>query len=314
MSLFDLRWPRRDAAAASHGGRQTSPLTLLAFVGPALLVFVVLTAYPVLRTFYNSVHQLKPHGETVFVGLRNFSDILFRDTTFWRAVANTAIFTVVGTIADVVGGLLLAFCLFADPPLRRLLRVLWFTPVLMSYVVVGIIWTWLYDYDWGLINSILRLVGLGDLQRSWLGDPSTALWAVLVVHLWKWLGFNMIICLAALSALPKEVLGAAELDACGWWAKLVYVVVPMMRGTLLNLTILSFVGKMMIFDLVWIMTGGGPLWTTETVSTYVYKRAFDWNTFDLGYPSAIAVLWSAMIVVFVLLMTRLLRQRERLEF
>ena len=101
----------------------------------------------------------------------------------------------------------------------------------------------------------------------------------------------MIICLAALYALPGEVLGAAELDNCGWCAKLVYIIIPMLRPTLVNLLVLSFIGKMMIFDLVWIMTGGGPLWSTETVSTYVYKRAFDWNTFDLGYPSAIAVLW-----------------------
>jgi ABC-type sugar transport system permease subunit len=88
----------------------------------------------------------------------------------------------------------------------------------------------------------------------------------------------------------------------------------MLRPTLVNLLVLSFIGKMMMFDLVWIMTQGGPLWSTETVSTYVYKRAFDWNTFDLGYPSAIAVLWSAMIIAFVVLMTRLLRQRDRLEF
>src|SRR5262249_47496115 len=166
----------------------------------------------------------------------------------------------------------------------------------------------------GLINLILRRIGLGALEHSWLGDPSTALWAVLITHLWKWLGFNMIIFLAALYALPEEVLGAAELDNCGWFAKLVYFIIPMLRPTVVNLLVLSFIGKMMIFDLVWIMTGGGPLWSTETVSTYVYKRAFDWNTFDLGYPSAIAVLWSAMILIFVVIMTSLLRQRDKFEF
>ena len=119
---------------------------------------------------------------------------------------------------------------------------------------------------------------------------------MLVAHVWKWLGFNMIVFLAALHALPDEVLGAAELDNCGWFAKLVYIIVPMLRATIVNLLVLSFIGKMMVFDLVWIMTGGGPLWSTETVSTYVYKRAFEWNTFDLGYPSAIAVLWFVIIL------------------
>ena len=120
---------------------------------------------------------------------------------------------------DVVGGLLLALCLFARAPLAPVLRVVWFTPVLMSYVVVGIIWVWMYDYDWGLANATLRWLGLAAFEQSWLGHPSTALWSVLVAHEWKWLGFNMIVFLAALHALPGEVLGAAELDNCGWFGE-----------------------------------------------------------------------------------------------
>ena len=137
---------------------------------------------------------------------------------------------------------------------------------------------------------------------------------MLAAHEWKWLGFNMIVFLAALHALPPEVLGAAELDNCGWLAKLVYIIVPMLRPTIVNLLVLSFIGKMMVFDLIWVMTGGGPLWSTETVSTYVYKRAFEWNTFDLGYPSAIAVLWFLIILAVIAVITRVARQRERVEF
>ena len=294
--------------------RRASPRTLLVFLAPALLIYAAFTVYPVLRTFYNSVHTIKPGNVQEFVGLANFVALINSDPVFWKAVGNTALFTIVATVADVLGGLLLALCLFAGAPMAKLMRVVWFTPVLMSYVVVGIIWVWIYDYDWGLANAILRWLGLGAFEQSWLGDPHIALWSVMLTHVWKWLGFNMIIFLAALYALPAEVLGAAELDNCGWLAKLVYIIVPMLRPTIVNLTVLSFVGKMMIFDLVWIMTAGGPLWSTETVSTYVYKRAFDWNTFDLGYPSAIAVLWFAIILVFVVAMTHLLRQRDRLEF
>jgi ABC-type sugar transport system permease subunit len=296
------------------GARHVSLGILFAFLAPALLVYAGFAIYPVLRTIYNSFHAIKPHGVVEFVGTSNFTNLLFADATFWKAVGNTAMFTVVATILDVFGGLLLALCLFARPPFAGLLRVVWFTPVLMSYVVVGVIWVWIYDYDWGLANAILRWLGLGAYEQSWLGHPSTALWSVLGTHVWKWLGFNMIVFLAALYALPGQVLGAAELDNCGWLAKLVYIIIPMLRATIVNLLVLSFIGKMMVFDLVWIMTGGGPLWSTETVSTYVYKRAFDWNTFDLGYPSAIAVLWFVIILAFVAIMTRLLRQRDRLEF
>jgi ABC-type sugar transport system permease subunit len=288
--------------------------TLALFVGPAVLIFAGFTAYPVLRTFYDSLHMVGPGNDVEFVGLANFAQALTGDEVFWTAVKNTAAFTLVATPLDVFGGLALALCLYAGVRFARALRVVWFLPVLMSYVVVGIIWVWIYDFDWGALNEILRHVGLGALEHSWIGDPSTALWAVMGAHLWKWLGFNMIVFLAALHALPADVLGAAELDNCGWFAKTVFVIIPMLRPTLVNLLVLSFIGKMMIFDLVWIMTQGGPLWSTETVSTYVYKRAFDWNTFDLGYPSAVAAVWFVVVLAFVLLLTWLFRQRERLEF
>ena len=308
------RFARTSLARPEIDARRAGLGILVIFLAPALLIYAGFTIYPVLRTFYNAFHTIKPHGVVEFVGFSNFTALLLTDPVFWKAVANTAIFTIVATIVDVVGGLLLALCLFARAPLAPLLRVVWFTPVLMSYVVVGIIWVWIYDYDWGLANAVLRWVGLGAFEQSWLGHPSTALWSVLVAHEWKWLGFNMIVFLAALHALPSEVLGAAELDNCGWLAKLAYIIAPMLRTTIVNLLVLSFIGKMMVFDLIWVMTGGGPLWSTETVSTYVYKRAFEWNTFDLGYPSAIAVLWFIIILAFIAIMTRLLRQRDRLEF
>lgn len=298
----------------SDNTRQAPWFSIFTFLTPALAIYLLLTLYPVAKTVYNSLHAKATRHTEQFVGFDNFRNALTRDHVFWTSVRNTAIFSVAGTIGDVSGGLLLALWLFARIPLARFWRVVWFTPVLISYVVVGVIWTWIYDYDWGIVNTLLRGIGLGSLARAWLGDPSTALWAVIVTHVWKWAGFNMIVLLAALYSLPADVLAAAELDACGWMAKVRYVILPVIWPVLLSLVILSFVGKMMVFDVVWIMTRGGPLWSTETVSTYVYKRAFDWNTFDLGYPSAIAVLWFVMILAFVVLMTVLMRRRDRIEF
>ncbi len=276
-------------------------------------MYTLFMVYPAVKTLYNSVHAMNPRHVSV-VGLGNFVSLLSKDDVFWRAVRNTALFSFVGTLADVGGGLLLALCLFARVPLARLWRVVWFTPVLISYVVVGIIFTWIYDYDWGVINSLLRGIGLGRYAHAWLGDPATALWAVLAAQIWKWLGFNMIVFLAALHALPADILGAADLDNCGWAAKLRYIILPMLWPTVATLLILSLIGKMLVFDVVWMMTRGGPLWSTETVSTYVYKRAFNWNTFDLGYPSAMAVLWFILILALVALVTGLMRQRDKIEF
>ena len=284
------------------------------YLTPALLIYVAFTIYPVILTFYNSFHVIKPRGVEVYVGLANFITLFTQDPTFWKSVRNTMIWATVAPVADVGTGLVLALCLYAKVPFARFFRVAWFTPVLISYVVVGILWMWIYNYDWGIANWLLRTVGLGRWAHSWIGDPATALWALIFAHAWKWAGFNMVVCLAALFALPTEVLEAAELDNCGWLRKLLYIIVPMLRATLLNLLILAFVGKMKVFDLVWIMTRGGPLWSTETVSTYVYKRAFEWNTFDLGYPSAVAAVWFVVVMVFVLGLSWLFQQRERLEY
>jgi ABC-type sugar transport system permease subunit len=285
---------------------------ILAFLLPALIVYAALTAYPVLRTFWNAFHVVLPRREE-FVGVANFVQ-LATDDLFWRAVRNTFVWSAAAPILEVSIALLLALALYAKIPGARFFRVAWFTPVLMSYVVVGILWVWIYNADWGPVNAALRALGLDRLAMPWLGHPGTALPALILVTTWMWTGFNMVVLLAALHSLPKEVLEAAELDNCGWGGKLVFVILPLIRPTLLNLIVLSFIGKMKIFDLVWITTKGGPLWTTETVSTYVYKRAFEWSTFDLGYPSAIATVWFAIVLVSVLVLTWAFRQRDRLEY
>ena len=300
------------SASSLADPRRASWWVLVVFLFPAMAIYVGLTAYPAFRTFYDSFFTIEGLDAT-FVGLDNYR-ALMSDETFWVSVRNTFIWSFVAPVLDVATGLLLALALYAGVPFARFLRVAWFTPVLLSYVVVAILWTWIYNYDWGVVNLALRAVGLDTLVTSWLGNPNTALAALIVTHAWKWAGFNMVVCLAAIHSLPSEVLEASELDNCGWGAKLRYVIVPMLRPTLLNLYILAFIGKMKIFDLVWIMTQGGPLWATETVSTYVYKRAFNWNTFDLGYPSAIASVWFVVVCAAVVILNRLLATRERLEY
>ncbi len=301
------------AARAGTDTRTASWGVLVLFLGPALLVFGAMVAYPAARTVFDSFFTIDDPDAPQWVGLANYAQ-LWADGTFWRAVGNTLVWSVAAPVLDVATGLLLALCLYARIPFARFFRVAWFTPVLLSYVVVAILWMWIYNYDWGAVNLLLRAAGLGGLASSWLGNPHLALAALIFTDLWKWAGFNMVVCLAALHSLPSEVLEAAELDNCGWAAKLRHVILPLLRPTLLNLYILAFIGKMKVFDLVWIMTNGGPLWSTETVSTYVFKRAFNWNTFDLGYPSAIATVWFVVVVGAVLVLNRVLRPADRLEF
>lgn len=285
---------------------------IVAFLVPALTVFAALTAFPAFRTLWNSFHRVLPRREE-FVGLANYAE-LARDEIFRRAVRNTIVWACASPLLEVAIALCLALALYARVPGSRFFRVAWFTPVLMSYVVVGILWMWIYNNDWGPVNVALRAIGLGGLARPWLGDPATALPALIFVTSWMWVGFSMVVLLAALHSLPRDVIEAAELDNCGWGGKLVFIILPLIRATLLNLIVLSFIGKMKIFDLVWITTKGNPLWATETVSTYVYKRAFEWTTFDLGYPSTIATVWFVIVLATVLILTWSFRQREKLEY
>lgn len=282
------------------------------FLLPAAVFYLGLTAYPVVRTIWNSFHHVLPAGDD-FVGMANYAE-LWADDTFWRAVRNTLTWALAAPLLEVGIAMLLALALYAKVPGARFLRIAWFTPVLMSYVVVGIIWAWIYNYDWGAVNVLLRTIDLDEWTRPWLGTTNTALPALILVTTWMWTGFNMVVLLAALHSLPSEVMEASELDRCGWGSKLWHVIVPLVRPTILNLLVLSFVGKMKIFDLVWIATKGGPLWSTETVSTYTYKRAFEWSTFDLGYPSAIATVWFVIVMAGVGLLTWALRQRQKLEY
>ena len=286
---------------------------IVTFLLPALTVYAAFTAYPVIRTLYNSFHQVLPGRLDTFKGLENYR-MLFQDDIFWQTVRNTLTWACTAPLLEQILAILLALALYSKVPAARFFRIVWFTPVLMSFVVVGIIWMWIYNYDWGAVNVLLRAVGLEGWTRAWLGDPRVALPALIFVTTWMWTGFNMVVVLAALHSLPSEVLEAAELDNCNWFKTLIFVIIPLIRPTILNLIVLSFVGKMKVFDLVWIMTKGGPLWATETVSTYVYKRAFEWSTFDLGYPCSIASLWFVIVLAGVLLLTFIFRQRGRLEY
>jgi ABC-type sugar transport system permease subunit len=286
------------------------------FLTPALFFYFSFIIYPVLVTFYNSVHMLRMDLGMVYeyVGFEHFREILREDDVFWKAAGNSMTWAIVAPIVDIPLALTLAVILYSKVPFARFFRTVWFTPLLMSYPVVGVIWLWVYNYDWGMANLVLRAVGLGQYAQAWLASPTTALPALILVTTWMFAGFNMVVMLAAIHAIPQEYVEAARVDGANTWQRLIHIIVPLLRPTMVNLAILDFIGKMKQFALVWVMTRGGPMWGTETVATYVIKRAFEWKTLDLGYPSAIAVIWFVIIFGLSVGLTRFLQQREALEF
>jgi multiple sugar transport system permease protein/raffinose/stachyose/melibiose transport system permease protein len=289
--------------------------TAALFLTPALLFYLLFIVFPLLQSLVFGFFKIDILGGAAnyeFVGLANYR-VVVDDAVFWQAAKNTLVWAITSPLLEIPAGLLLALYLQRGTRLTKLMRVLWFMPVLLPQIVVGIIWAWIYNSEWGALNQILRSLGLESWLRAWLGHPDTALPALIVVTTWTWIGFNMIILLAAVAAIPKDLVEAAHLDGATRWQVLSRVIVPLIRPVIVNLTILCFIGKMKVFDLIWSTTQGGPMWATETVATYTVKRAFYWNTFEKGYPSAMATMWFVIILAISLLATRALR-KDALEY
>jgi multiple sugar transport system permease protein/raffinose/stachyose/melibiose transport system permease protein len=287
------------------------------FLIPLLLFFVLFLLYPMLKTFYLSFFRLESSGMNAIlrpVGLANFMGIL-KDAVFLQAVRSTLVWAILGVATEIPLGLLLALVLSSRIHGSRLFRVVWFLPVMLSEVIVAIMWSLVYEPRIGLLNHFLEALGLHAWTQIWLGNPRLALYALIAVSTWMWTGFNMVLYLAGISSIPKDLLDAALVDGASKWQQVRHVIWPLLRNLTATLVLLSFTGKLKVFGLPWVATPrGGPLGTTETVSTYMVRRAFFYQTFDEGYPAAMATVWFLVIMVFAVVMIRTLRRREKLEF
>ena len=273
-----------------------------AFTGPALLVLGAFLLYPIGYSLWLSLHEwdgYTPHWGA-FVGLENYR-ALAADEVFWRATWNSILFVVVRTPLEVGLGFLLALLLNRKLALRSLLRTFFFVPVVMSLIVVTIIFQRVFEPNTGLLNTFLRVVGLGDWTHPWLGDPATALPAVIAVSVWKNVGFSLVILLAGLQGLPQDVLEAARVDGANAWQLTLRVITPLMRPSLALTALLSIIGGLKVFDLVFIMTRGGPTYSTEVLATMLYREAFELN--HMGIASAVAVILVALVLSIARLQT-----------
>lgn len=287
---------------------------IILFIGPVMVYYALFILYPVAQTFYYSysVHTIQPvQGKlvTTFVGLENFRG-LFSDKIFLRAVKNTLTWGIAGPALEMITAVTLACLVYFKVPLHRFYRTAWFSPILVSGVIVGLVFRWIFNFDWGLINVGLRAIGLDELALNWLGRRDTPLWVVIFVHYWSTFGYSFVLLLAGLTAIPEELIEAARIDGASTAQVAWKVLLPILRPTFFTVLILSFMGKMRAFNVVWVLTNGGPLHFSETVATYVQKRAFAWRTLDLGYPSAIAVAWFGVVLVGVALINQWLRLRR----
>ena len=278
------------------------------FILPAFLLYLVFMVYPFFRSIYfsltnwNGVAAVKE-----WVGLANYRELI-GDNLFWQSLLHTVIWVIVGTIAPIVIGMLLAILLWRRPKGFTLFRTIFFMPQVLSTVVIGIVWNWIYNPIFGILNEALDAVGLDNVSRGWLGDPDFALYAVLVAAIWATIGFVFVILLAGLQNVSKDLLEAATIDGANGWQRFWNVTVPQLAGVLNVVIALLLIGGFSVFDIVFVMTGGGPANATEVLATYTYKEAFTQN--NVGYASALAVVITVISLVASVIFIRL---RERQE-
>ncbi len=276
------------------------------FVVPALLIYLVFMIYPFLNTIHLSFTNWNGIAPTKdWVGLSNYARI-FGEGAALQAFINNVVWVVIGTISPVVLGLFEALLVWSGARASLLFRTLFFLPFVLPLVVVGIVWQWIYHPLFGILNKVLDGVGLEGLSRGWLADPHTALYAVLIAAIWGATGFCFLILHASLQNVDVSTVEAAMIDGANWFRRAWSIVIPQIAPQLTMVTAVTLIGGFAVFDIIFVMTGGGPGNASQVLATYTYKTAFQQN--EAGYGSALAMLITVLSLVSAVVFVRL---RER---
>ncbi|URN11959.1 sugar ABC transporter permease [Streptomyces radiopugnans] len=304
--------PAPPAAEAARTG--TGPLSAgrrwtehgLVFTAPFLLLYALFLVWPVLLGLKMSLGDDNITGTgSTFTGLDNYAEAL-RDPGVWSSLWNTVWFTLLSTVPLVVTGLVLALLAHHLRVVQWLWRLSWFTPFLLPSGVVGLLWLWMiYPSDFGLADLLLRSFGL-DPGIGWLTDTRYAMLSIVLTTVWWTVGFNFLLYLAALQAIPQHLYEAAELDGAGAWRRLRHITLPMLNRTTGVVVVLQLLASLKIFDQVYIMTGGGPDESTRPILQYVYEACF--TGYRIGYASAVSYVFFALIVIVSLIHLRMTRR------
>jgi raffinose/stachyose/melibiose transport system permease protein len=280
------------------------------FLGPAILVFGFAVLLPLVLTVGFSFTNWDGFGEMTLAGLDNYARA-FGDRQFRDSFLHILVYIAATIVLEVLVGLGLAGLLIARRRGALWFRVALFAPVMLPLVVVAVLWGFVYNPDFGLINAALAAAGLEEHQRIWLGETDTALLAISLVSGWVFAGFYMTIFYAAFSQISSEVVEAARLDGAGEWAIFRHVRVPMIRNAVAVAILLCVTGAFQGFDLFYVLTNGAPLGATEIPTTYLVKVVF--RNADVGYGSAMAVILTAVVVGIGVAFLQLQQRRTRIS-
>ncbi|WP_028549549.1 carbohydrate ABC transporter permease [Paenibacillus sp. UNC451MF] len=290
----------------------TSAARIRGFITVALLPAFVLYAFfviiPVFWSAYYGFFDWKGIGAAKFIGLDNYAEVI-KDPIFWKSFKNNMLIVAASVFGQVPIALVLAILLMKSTLFQRMIRASIFMPMVLSSVVVGIIWGYIYHPQIGILNFLLENLGLASWKKAWLSDPKISMYAIMVPIIWNFIGPYMIMFIAALQNISPEIDDASQIDGVGPVRKLFVITLPMIWDTIKVAVVLCISGSLKAFDLIYVMTGGGPAHSTELLASYMYNNTF--NVFRYGYGSAVStaiiILSMALIVGSQYLMKREVR-------
>jgi raffinose/stachyose/melibiose transport system permease protein len=270
--------------------------SIAVFVLPAFIIYAIFALFPILYNIYISLFDTDLMSNMDFVGLKNYLNLL-SDKTFTHAFRNNIILVIGSLIAHMPLAMFFGNAIFKKIKGASFFQTVFFMPSVICGVAVGLTWTFIYNGNYGLLNAFLRLIGLGDLQKAWLSDKNLALICIMVVIMWQYVGYHMIIQLAAMRNIDASLYEAAEIDGASNWQQFTNITFPMIKPILKIDAVLIITGSLKYYDLVAVMTGGGPNHATEVMSTYMYYEAF--NVHKYGYSCAIGVILMILCMLSV---------------
>lgn len=278
--------------------------TILLFLIPGLLVYAYLVLYPITQAFTMSTFRWDTLASSRFVGLENYARV-FDNSAFWKVLRNTLIFMASTTILQVIIGFSLGYLVYLQLKSYRIFKTIYFIPTILPSVAVGFIWNYIYSPGMGILKPFMELIGQGSAYVPPLSSPTLALIAVIVAQTWNSCGIQVILFNSGFMNMPEEVIESATLDGAKGWRMIYHMVIPLSWDIIKMVIILQTVGGLRAFDLVYVMTGGGPNRATELLPLHLFDKAF--KSFDIGAGNVVAV------VIFVLAMTMTIVMRKVME-
>ena len=275
------------------------------FLLPVFVFLAIYLLYPIINTFQISLYSwsgLVSFKEAIFIGFKNYSDLM-HDWIFWIALKNTTIYLILTLIFRNFFGFTLALALYySSNKAGKLWRAIIFFPAVLSPVIIGLIFKLIFAKV-GPVNDLLRLVGLDFLARPWLGVPTTGIYVIAIVNIWQWSGFDMVLYYAGLQSVDVELFEAARLDGANEWQVISKIILPLLSGIITLVMVLNIIGGLKVFEIVYVMTLGGPAYQTEVLTHYAYRLSFGAYDNKMGLGAAVSIALS--IIIFVVSLVRL---------